>query len=64
LRSEPPTGHDEAMPGVIAIVIVLVIALPVAVLISGGVASALLGYFLKEEVDTANEGSELLETNV
>jgi hypothetical protein len=52
------------MPGVIAIVIVLVIALPVAVLISGGVASALLGYFLKEEVDTANEGSELLETNV
>lgn len=52
------------MPGAIAIVIVLVIAIPVSVLISGGIASAVLGYFLKEEVETANEGSELIATNV
>ncbi|WP_426570972.1 hypothetical protein [Aquihabitans sp. McL0605] len=52
------------MPGAIAIIIVLVVAIPVTVLISGGIASALLGYVLKEEVDTANEGSELIATNI
>lgn len=52
------------MPGVVIIVIVLIVAIPVTVLISGGVASALLGYFLKEEAETAHEGSELIETNV
>ena len=52
------------MPGAIGIIIVLVVVIPVTVLISGGIASALLGYFLKEEAETANEGSELIETNV
>ena len=40
------------------------VAIPVTVLISGGIASALLGYFLKEEADTSHEGSELIATNV
>jgi len=52
------------MPGVIVILIVLVVAIPVTVLISGGIISAILGYFLKEEAETAHEGSELIETNV
>jgi hypothetical protein len=52
------------MPGVVAIIIVLVVAIPVTVLISGGFASALLGYFLKEEAEVSHEGSELIETNV
>lgn len=52
------------MPGPLLIVIVLVVAIPVTVLISGGIASAVLGYFLKEEADTAHEGSELIKTNV
>ena len=52
------------MFGPIAIAIVLVVAIPVSVLISGGIASALLGYFLKEEAETAHEGSELIATNV
>jgi len=34
------------------------------VLVSGAVASGLLGYFLKEEAETAHEGSELIATNV
>jgi hypothetical protein len=57
------SGDDVAMPGVIIICIVLVVAIPVSVLMSGGIASALLGFLLKEEADTANEGSELIETN-
>lgn len=52
------------MPGVVLILIVLVLAIPVGVLISGGIASGLLGHLLKTEVDKANEGSELLETNI
>ena len=52
------------MPGALIIVFVLVVAFPIAVLISGGFASAALGYFLKEEGETSNEGSELIETNV
>jgi hypothetical protein len=52
------------MIGPVAIVIVLVVMIPVGVLVSGAVASALLGYFLKEEAETTHEGSELIATNV
>lgn len=52
------------MPGPAIIIIVLVVAIPVGVLISGGIGAALLGYFLKEEAETTHEGSELIETNV
>ena len=64
LRSQPPPGQDGGMWGPIIIAIVLVVAIPVTALISGGIASALLGYFLKEEADTSHEGSELIATNV
>lgn len=64
LHSQPRAGQDGGMPGAIGIIIVLVVVIPVTVLISGGIASALLGYFLKEEAETANEGSELIATNV
>ncbi|HWJ96948.1 MAG TPA: hypothetical protein VNQ33_02245 [Acidimicrobiales bacterium] len=52
------------MWGPAVIVIVLVAAIPIAVVMSGGVASGLLGYFLKEEAEVTHEGSELIETNV
>ena len=52
------------MFGPIAIVVVLVIAIPVGVLMSGAVASALLGFLVKDEVDRSHEGSELLKTNI
>jgi hypothetical protein len=45
------------------IVIVLVVVIPVGVLISGGVAAALLGWSLKEDAERRNEGSELVELN-
>lgn len=52
------------MWGPLIIVIVLVAAIPIGVLMSGGVASGLLGYFLKDEAEVSHEGSELIETNV
>ena len=64
LRSQPPTGQDGPMPGAVIILIVLVAAIPIAVLMSGGIASGLLGYFLKEEAEKAHEGSELIDTNI
>jgi hypothetical protein len=45
------------------IVLVLVIAIPVAVLLSGMVAAVVIGYFLKTDVDQENEGSELIALN-
>jgi hypothetical protein len=48
------------MPGVIAIIIVL-LAIPVAVLMSGAVASALIGQVLWKDAQVRHEGSELLE---
>ena len=62
-RSGAVTGDDGAMVGAVVIAIVLVVAIPVGVLMSGGIASALLGFVLKEEAETAHEGSELIETN-
>jgi len=49
--------------GAVIIAIVLVIVIPVTVLMSGAVASAALGYFLKDEADRSHEGSELIDLN-
>lgn len=48
------------MAGAIAIVIVLLI-FPTLVLMSGGVASAILGFFLQRDGEIRYEGSELLD---
>ena len=48
------------MLGVVAIVIALLL-IPVLVLMSGGVASGVLGFFLGRDADARNAGSELLE---
>jgi len=50
--------------GPVAIIIVLVIAIPVGVLVSGALGAAILGFTIKDEVDRRHAGSELLETNV
>ena len=51
------------MIGAVIIAIVLVIAIPVAVLMSGGVAAAVIGHFLKEEGEASHPGSELIDLN-
>jgi hypothetical protein len=43
------------------IVLVLVVVVPVGVLVSGAVGAALLGWFLKADIDEAYEGTEHLE---
>lgn len=48
----------------IAIIFVLVVVIPVGVLVSGAVASAILGHLLKNEAEVTHEGSELIETNI
>jgi hypothetical protein len=47
------------MAGAIAIVVALLI-FPSLVLISGGVGSAILGFFLQKDGEERHEGSELL----
>lgn len=48
------------MAGAIAIVVVLLI-FPSLIMISGGVASAIIGYFLQRDGEIRHEGSELLK---
>jgi len=48
------------MPGAIALVIAL-LAIPVVVIMSGAVASAILGEVLYRDGRARNEGSELLD---
>lgn len=51
------------MLGAIVLVVILVFALPSAVLISGGIGAAVLGLFLKDDAEQRHEGSELLDLN-
>lgn len=48
------------MPGAIAIVVVLLL-IPVLVLMTGGLASAVIGTILGRDADARHEGSELLQ---
>lgn len=58
-----PMGQTVYM-GPLLIVITLLVAIPVAVIITGGVISVLLGHSLRMEGEYRNEGSELTELNV
>ena len=51
------------MLGAAIIVIVLVVVIPVSVMMSGAVASAIIGWFLRDEADKNHEGSELVDLN-
>lgn len=56
-------GRLTAVFGAIILVVVLVFVLPVSFLMSGGLASALIGYFLKDDAEQRHAGSELIELN-
>ena len=49
----------NGMVGAIAIVVVLLV-IPVIVLISGGLGSAMFGYLLQRDGEIRHEGSELV----
>ena len=51
------------MVGGIVIAVILVVVFPVVVMMSMALLAALLGQTTKNSVDTAHEGSELLEVS-
>jgi hypothetical protein len=56
--------HHGRMLGAAIIVVVLVVAIPVAVLMSGALGAAVLGWLVKTDVDASHEGSELLDLDL
>lgn len=56
-------GRLIGVLGAIILVVVLVFVLPVSFLMSGGLASALIGHFLKDDAEQRHAGSELIELN-
>ncbi len=54
---------QNARMGEAAMVVALVLVMPVAIIMSGGIAAAILGTILNSERRAAHEGSELLELN-
>jgi hypothetical protein len=49
--------------GAVILAIVLVVVIPVTVLMSGGVAAAVIGHFLREEGEASHPDSELIDLN-
>ena len=52
------------MIGPVIIVLVLLVAIPVSVILTGAVVAAILGWALKDNGEAVNEGSELIDLNV
>jgi len=52
------------MGGAIAVVIALVVVIPIAVIMTGGILAAVIGTLLKINGEQEHEGSELIELNV
>jgi hypothetical protein len=52
-----------AMIGPILVVIALLVVIPVGVIMSGGVLAGVIAHFLRVDVDTTHEGSELINLN-
>lgn len=57
-------GQTDHMIGPLLIIVALVVVLPVAFIITGGVIAVILGQSLSKEGEYLNEGSELLDLNV
>jgi hypothetical protein len=49
------------MPGPIIILVILLVAIPVSVAMSGAVVAGILGWLLKENGEATHEGSELVD---
>ena len=57
-------GQTERMIGPLLIIVALLVVLPVAFIITGGVIAVILGHSLSKEGEYLNEGSELIDLNV
>jgi hypothetical protein len=49
--------------GAILLVVLLVLVGPIMVMMSGALGAAILGVFLKDDVEETHEGSELIDLN-
>ena len=51
------------MLGAILLAVIIVVAIPVSVCMTGGIVSAILGWALKDNGEATHEGSELIALN-
>lgn len=51
------------MIGVIIIVVAILVLIPVGFLMSTSLAAAVMGFLLKSNAESENEGSELIDCN-
>jgi hypothetical protein len=49
------------MLGAIIIAVIILIAIPVSIMMTGAVVAGILGWSLKETVEDTHEGSELID---
>ena len=61
-RARRSPGSLAAMVGAVLIVLALLV-LPIFVTLSGAVAAAGLGFFLKKDAEERHAGSELIDLN-
>lgn len=52
------------MIGGLILAVVLVFVLPIAMLVSGGVGAAIMGWVLRDNAEATHENSELIATNI
>ena len=57
-------GQTDPMIPALIMAVALLVALPVAFIITGGVIAVILGQTLSKDVEYLNEGSELIDLNV
>jgi hypothetical protein len=51
------------MWGAVVIVVLLVVAMPVAIMMTGAIVAGVLGFFLKDDADRRGEGTVWKELN-
>jgi hypothetical protein len=56
-------GKDDGVLGAVIIVALVVVALPVTFLMTGGVLSAIFGWVAKTHAEDTHPGSELTDLN-
>jgi len=49
--------------GAVILAVIIVVAIPVAVCMTGAVVAAILGWSLKDNGEATHEGSELIDLN-
>ena len=49
------------MLGAIILAVIIIVAIPVSVMVTGGIVAAILGWSLKDNGEATHEGSELID---